>query len=58
MLSDCEILARVYEDEIGEAPLWTGIIRNGKQHGHTSFIDVELALKAMARVRMLMDDRK
>ena len=58
MLTDREILARVYEDKIGKSPLWTGFLRHEPQYGHTSFIDVELALEAMARVRLLMDDRK
>ena len=57
MLTDREILARTYEDKIGQSPLWTGFILNGPQHGHTSWIDVELAVEAMQRLRLILADK-
>ena len=56
--SDREILAQTYEAIRGPSALWTGIIRTAQPDGHTSFIDVEIALAAMRRLRREMELKK
>lgn len=54
MISDREILRRAYVRQQGESQLWEAAILKQPQYGHTAFIDVEVALTAMAMLRAVL----